>query len=235
MPLHPDLWDLCLRLGLAFLAAVAIGFNREERNEAAGLRTTILVCLAACIAAITANLLLDTTGKNQSFFSQIDVLRLPLGILSGIGFIGAGAIIKKDDIALGVTTAATMWFMSVIGLCFGLGFLALGVAGSLIGLAVVWGLKWFDSRMPRAMRAHLNVEADGQILDEQSLHRMVQDHYRLIAWSSEHHAGGRVAIKAVVQWNGLASDAAQIPVLVGELTSKPGILSVSWSPAAIAG
>ena len=88
--------------------------------------------------------------------------------------------------------------------------------------------------MPKAMRAHLCVEADSQRLDEQSLHRTVQDHYRLIAWSSEHHSGGRVAIKAVVQWNGHRSDAAKIPALVGELKARAGILSVTWSPAAMA-
>jgi putative Mg2+ transporter-C (MgtC) family protein len=235
MPLHPAFWDIFFRLALAFLAALAIGFNREERNEAAGLRTTILVCLAACIAAVASNLLLDTTGKNPGFFTQIDALRLPLGILSGIGFIGAGAIIKKDDIALGVTTAATMWFMTVIGLCFGLGFLALGLAGSLVGLVVIWGLKWLDSRMPKAMRATLIVEADTQILDERSIHQLVRERYKLIAWSSEYQAGGRVAVKAVLQWSGRAADAAEIPALVAELNCRPGVLSVVWRPAAITG
>src|SRR3954468_419116 len=104
MPLHPTLTDICFRIALGFLAGIVVGLNRGERNEAAGLRTTILVCMAACFAGVLANLLLSTTGKAQGDFAQIDVLRLPLGILSGIGFIGAGAIIKKQDVALGVTT-----------------------------------------------------------------------------------------------------------------------------------
>src|SRR5438128_8528925 len=78
--------DAAIRLALAIVAGLVVGFNREERSQAAGLRTTVLVCLAACLAMVLANLLLDTSGKDQTKFAQIDVLRLPLGILSGIGF-----------------------------------------------------------------------------------------------------------------------------------------------------
>lgn len=189
--------------------------------------------MAAAIAAVAANLLMDTRGRSQDFFAQIDVLRLPLGILSSIGFIGAGAIIKKDDIALGVTTAATMWFMTVIGLCFGLGFLWLGIAGSLCGLAVIWGLKWVDSRMPKAMRATLTVEADSQCLDERALQQMVRARYRPIIWSSEYRGGGRLRVEAVLQWRGRPQDAAGSPLILEELRDTAGILSVAWHPAAL--
>ena len=89
MPLAPTPFDLFLRIALACVAGAAVGFNREGRNQAAGLRTTILVCLAACVAMILANMMLITTGKGQGFFAQMDPLRLPLGILSGMGFLGA--------------------------------------------------------------------------------------------------------------------------------------------------
>jgi putative Mg2+ transporter-C (MgtC) family protein len=70
----------------------------------AGLRTTLLVCLAASVAMIQTNLLLMTVGKTQDSFVVMDIMRLPLGILSGMGFIGAGAIVRRDNIVLGVTT-----------------------------------------------------------------------------------------------------------------------------------
>jgi putative Mg2+ transporter-C (MgtC) family protein len=144
MPLTPTWQDVLIRLALAVAAGLLIGFNREERSQAAGLRTTVLVCLAACLAMVLANELLDTTGKDQSKFAQIDVLRLPLGILSGIGFIGAGAIIKRGDVVVGVATAATIWFMTVVGLCFGAGQLALGVGTTALAFLLLWTLRWID-------------------------------------------------------------------------------------------
>src|SRR5215470_7526905 len=95
-----------------------------------GLRTTLLVCLAASVAMIEANLLLPLTGKPSDSFVQLDVMRLPLGILSGMGFLRAGAIIRRPDLVMGVTTAATLWMVTVVGLCFGGGQFVLGACAT---------------------------------------------------------------------------------------------------------
>ena len=79
----------------------------------------VLVCCAACLSMIQVNLLLPTAGKPPGSFNTLDLMRLPLGILSGMGFIGAGAITRKGDVVRGVTTAATLWIVTVLGLCFG--------------------------------------------------------------------------------------------------------------------
>jgi putative Mg2+ transporter-C (MgtC) family protein len=79
-----------------------------------------------------ANLLLIHTPDTQVPIVRLDMMRLPLGILSGIGFIGAGAILRRDDIVRGVTTAATIWLVTDIGLCFGGGQIGLVVAGTII-------------------------------------------------------------------------------------------------------
>ena len=79
-----------IRLLLASLFSLVIGLNRDEKGHPAGMRTTMLVCLAATLAQLQANLLLATAGKTPSSFGILDLERLPLGILSGIGFIGAG-------------------------------------------------------------------------------------------------------------------------------------------------
>ena len=97
-----------IRLLLATLFSLVIGLNRDERGHPAGMRTTMLVCLAATLAQLQANLLPATAGKTPSSFGILDLERLPLGILSGIGFIGAGVILKREnDTVSGVTTAAT--------------------------------------------------------------------------------------------------------------------------------
>jgi putative Mg2+ transporter-C (MgtC) family protein len=126
MPLNPSWVDIIVRLLLVIASGALIGVNREVGGHAAGFRTTILVGLAACLAMIQANLLLSTIGKTSQSFVSMDVLRFPLGVLTGVGFIGGGAILKRGDLVTGVTTAATLWIMTAIGLCIGGGQLVVG-------------------------------------------------------------------------------------------------------------
>lgn len=159
MALYPTWPDIVLRIVLTMLAGVVIGFNREERGRAAGFRTTILVGLAASVAMIQANLLLPVSGKTPSSFAVLDLMRLPLGILTGVGFIGGGAILKKGRLVTGVTTAATLWVTTVIGLCIGGGQIALGMVATLLTVATLWALKWVDWSIPRWRTALISVEA----------------------------------------------------------------------------
>ena len=157
MPLTLEWPDVCIRLSLAVLAGILIGLNRGESGKVAGLRTTLLVCLAACLAMLQANVLLALSGKPHDSFIQLDLMRLPLGILSGVGFIGAGAILRKDGLVKGVTTAATLWFVTIIGLCFGGGQLGLGIAGLVLGIVVLWFLKAVEVHIPRENEAELRI------------------------------------------------------------------------------
>jgi len=84
VPLHIEWWDIALRLVLSALASAAIGVNRGEEDRPVGLRTTMLVTLAAAISMIQVNLLLPVAGKAQDSFVMMDLMRLPLGILSGM-------------------------------------------------------------------------------------------------------------------------------------------------------
>jgi putative Mg2+ transporter-C (MgtC) family protein len=160
MPLSPGPTEIAIRLALTMLAGAVIGFNRGARGHAAGFRTTILVGLAAAIAMILANLLLSTSGKTPESFAVMDPMRLPLGILTGVGFIGGGTILRKGDLVTGVTTAATLWLMTVIGLCFGGGQLMLGAAGTVLAAFTLWTLKWVDLLIPREHRARLVVTCE---------------------------------------------------------------------------
>lgn len=155
MPLYPSWWDIAIRLVLTMLAGAVIGFNRGARGEAAGLRTTILVGLAASVAMIQANVLLSLGGRTSASFGVMDLMRLPLGILTGVGFIGGGVILRRGDLVTGVTTAATLWVMTVIGLCLGGGQIELGIAATILTTFTLWALKWVDARIPREHRAML--------------------------------------------------------------------------------
>lgn len=157
MPLHPSSTDIAVRLVLTLIAGVAIGLNREAKGHNAGLRTTILVALAAAVAMIQANILLDVSGKTAQSFGVMDVLRFPLGVLTGVGFIGGGAILRRGDLVSGVTTAATLWVMTSIGLAFGGGQLALGVAATLLTLVTLLILKYVDVHIRRDHRAIITI------------------------------------------------------------------------------
>ena len=157
MPLTLDWLSAAARLACALVAGAAFGLDRSESGKAAGLRTTILVCLAACVAMLQANALLEQTGKTPASFATLDLMRLPLGILTGMGFIGAGAVFRKDGLISGVTTAAMLWFVTVIGLCFGGGQYQIGAVASVLGLAVLWGLRVVEHKLERRKAAWLTV------------------------------------------------------------------------------
>ncbi len=169
MTLYPTWEDFALRLLLTVVAGALIGLNRELHGHSAGLRTTILVGLAACITMIQANILLPVGGKNPDAFVTMDILRFPLGVLTGVGFIGGGAILRRGNFVTGVTTAATLWVMTAIGLCFGGGQLGIGTAATAIVFLTLWFLKWLEGRIPREQRAFLTIAVEsGQTLPDLS-------------------------------------------------------------------
>lgn len=110
--------EMMLRLGLAFLLGGLIGFEREQSNRAAGLRTNILVCVGSALI-----MLLSRYGFAEYVgHTQLDPARLAAQVVSGIGFLGAGVILFNGFSVTGLTTAATLWVVAGIGLAVGAGF-----------------------------------------------------------------------------------------------------------------
>jgi putative Mg2+ transporter-C (MgtC) family protein len=180
MPLTLQPHDIALRISLTFLAGLLIGFDRGEHGRPAGMRTTLLVSLAACLAMLQANALLNIAGKSPSSFVVLDLMRLPLGILSGMGFIGAGAILRRDSLVIGVTTAATLWFVTVVGLCFGGGQITLGLLGLGLGLLVLWCMRWVEQRTMQDRHATLRLVADASGPNEDQIRALLTaDDYRI--------------------------------------------------------
>src|SRR5256885_12497249 len=106
--------DLVLRIGAAFIASFIIGWERQSHGRPAGMRTTILACVAAAVAMMISELLFVQSAAMPGLGSwRPDPARLGAGILTGIGFLGGGAILKHHDFVLGVTTAATLWFTKI--------------------------------------------------------------------------------------------------------------------------
>lgn len=119
-------FQVLFRLTLAALLAALFGIEREHRHKPAGLRTNILVGVGSALIMIVS----------QSFLDEPS--RIAAGVVTGIGFLGAGLIIQGRDHVLGITTAATIWMVSAIGLAVGIGYYSAAIAAELIALAVLY-------------------------------------------------------------------------------------------------
>jgi putative Mg2+ transporter-C (MgtC) family protein len=231
MPLQLGWQEIALRLALTFGAGLLIGLNRLHKQEAAGLRTTLLVCLAASASMIQVNLLLGVQGKTPSSFAIMDLMRLPLGILTGMGFIGAGAILKRGDIVQGVTTAASLWFTTVIGLCIGGGQLALGIASLGLCLFVLSVLKGLESRLKLEHRARLYLCGPaGNIPRERNERIILNGRGRIICCSTRYQPAEQLqSYEFTVGWRA-PERSAESPPFVETLAHEVALTELRWSP-----
>ncbi|HTU17872.1 MAG TPA: MgtC/SapB family protein [Gemmataceae bacterium] len=231
MPLTVEWHDVALRLTLTVAAGLLFGVNRSERGRAAGLVTIVLVCLAASVSMIQVNLLLSMAGKAIDSFVVLDLMRLPLGILTGMGFIGAGAVLRRGEMIRGVTTAATLWIVTVIGLCFGGGQLALGVAASALGLLALWGLKKVEARISQDRNATLILRSveDGPTEEEVRV-QLLATGCRITSWDVTYQrteAPSRRTLRCEVEWHGAHSD-LQPPAALQQLARQPNVQMLRW-------
>lgn len=231
MPIHLEWSEIAIRLLCAIAAGGLIGFERGEHGRPAGLRTTILVSLAACLAMIETNLLLATAGKPPNSFVTLDLMRLPLGILSGMGFIGAGAILHRGNLVLGITTAATLWFITVLGLCFGGGQIALGFGGLSIGMVVIAGLKHVEWRVKQDRQGTLTVTTTANGPTEEDIRSsLTAQQYRIASCALVYiGAGESLELTCHVNWRGTARDTT-VPAIVRTLAYRSGVVKVAWVP-----
>lgn len=231
MPIFPSWSDIAIRLVCTLAAGLLIGFDRGKHGRPAGLRTTLLVSLAASIAMIQANVLMPTAGKAGNSFVVLDLMRLPLGILSGMGFIGAGAIVRRGNGLLGVTTAATLWFATVLGLCFGGGQIALGWAGLVFGMLVLTGLRPLESRMKQERHGTLVVIVTaGGPTAEGIRASLIAQKYRIASCGVVRAEGGdNQKLTWQINWLASARDSS-IPEIIQSLSVHPGVVKVAWTP-----
>jgi len=220
---------IALRLVLTVLAGSALGMDRSRNGHPAGLRTTLLVTLAASIAMIQMNLLIPTNGKPPNSYAVMDLMRLPLGILTGVGFIGAGAIVKKGDMVLGVTTAATMWFSTVVGLCLGGGQLILGCVSTVLGYGTLTAMRWWERKLEEYEPATLVLITGESAVEPAALRaRLEAARFRVKSLSVEHSAARqRQQIRCEVRWPSTQAGAG-VPAVLEELRRTPGLIHLGW-------
>jgi putative Mg2+ transporter-C (MgtC) family protein len=140
--LAPDLelWEGLLRLGLAAVLAGVIGIERELREQEAGLRTHMLVCVGATMFMLVGVYGWADLPLGQRIGVVVDPSRVASYVVSGIGFLGAGAIIRHGINVRGLTTAASLWVVAAIGVGVGAGMYAFSVATTALVILALWPL-----------------------------------------------------------------------------------------------
>jgi putative Mg2+ transporter-C (MgtC) family protein len=221
--------EIALRLVLTLAAGAIIGINRSERGRAAGFRTTILVCLTASASMILGNLMLGTTGRPLNSFVTMDVMRLPLGILTGMGFIGAGAILHRANVVTGVTTAATLWFTTLMGFCFGAGEFLLGAWMLGLGVFVLWCMQWVEARWKRQQEATLMilVEPNGPSYPE--LVALIETEGHKVSSCAVRYADAENEWRFDVHWQAPQEDIS-LPQFLERIAEHSGVKEIRWTP-----
>ena len=149
--------QMILSTVLRSLAAVVIGgligSERARHGRAAGMRTHILVCLGACMTSMTSMFVSDVLGNNG------DVFRIPAQVVSGIGFLGAGMIIlKNNNIITGLTTAAGVWTTATIGVALGYGYYVGAVAVMVLFLSTIVLFARFERKRKSAEVIYIEID-----------------------------------------------------------------------------
>lgn len=181
--------DYMLRILIAVIFGFCIGLERELTNKYAGLRTHILVCLGACVFTLISiygfptfapgdNVLIDqATGIR-------DTSRVAAQIVTGIGFIGAGTVLRNGPIVLGLTTAATLWIAASIGMACGAGMFEIAFAGTLLSILTLVSIRVFERKVlpnstKRTKRVKLVIVCQNQFAKK--IHEYIIEKYQDIS------------------------------------------------------
>jgi putative Mg2+ transporter-C (MgtC) family protein len=169
-------YEILARLMAALVAGAFIGYERSYHGRPAGFRTHALVCTAS-------SLLMLVTVYESHWMSavagrvQIDPTRMAQGIMTGIGFLGAGVIIKEGFSVRGLTTAASIWITAAIGILAGIGFYFPLVVSVVMTLGVLSLFRWIEARMPSQAYYHFDVRLARSVpMTERQVRELVESH-----------------------------------------------------------
>src|ERR1044071_4677961 len=194
--MSPDLYEMAVRIVVALAAGALIGLERSYRGRPAGFRTHALVCTAS-------SLLMLVTAYEHLWFSSshartvLDPTRMSQGIMTGIGFLGAGVIVKEGLSVRGLTTAASIWITAAIGVLAGIGFYMPLIMAVVLTVGVLSLFRWIEIRMPTQAYYHFDVRfARSAPITERVLRELVEGQgfsianfsYRMDEGHIRHHA-----------------------------------------------
>jgi putative Mg2+ transporter-C (MgtC) family protein len=209
-----------LRLAVAAGLGGAIGFERELRERQAGLRTHLVVCVGAALFTLVGAYAFADWGN------KVDPTRVAAQIVTGIGFLGAGAIIRQGLSVRGLTTAATLWLVAAIGMSAGAGFYDAAVIATLGALLTLGPLRTVAYRVIRRWRPELDrlivdIPAGGSSIPILEVLEHRGAHVTAVEIAQE---GDRRSVAVDIELRHIA--APEIAAAVGDID---GVLAVRWS------
>ncbi len=184
---------MTIRLVSALAAGALIGYERSYRGRPAGFRTHALVCMASSLLMLVtvyeAHWMRESTG-----LVQIDPTRMAQGIMTGIGFLGAGVIIKEGLSVRGLTTAASIWITAAIGILAGVGFYYPVAISVVLTLGVLSVFRWIETKMPFQAYYYFDVRfARAGGVSEREIRELVEKHgFSIANFSYRLDADGRL-------------------------------------------
>jgi putative Mg2+ transporter-C (MgtC) family protein len=168
--------QIALRLTAALVIGGLIGLERSYHGRPAGFRTHALVCLStSLLMLVTVYEMVWLPAALQSR-TTLDPTRMAQGIMTGIGFLGAGAIMKEGLSVRGLTTAASIWITAAIGILIGIGFFFPAGLATVLTFGTLSVFRWIESRIPAQFYAHFVVRfTRGAVLPEAEMRRLLAE------------------------------------------------------------
>ncbi|MGH8743593.1 MAG: MgtC/SapB family protein [Burkholderiales bacterium] len=180
--MESEYFDILLRLLLALVAGGMIGLERSYHGRPAGFRTHTLVCLASTLLMLVAVYESQWFPASDPDTVRIDPTRMAQGIMTGMGFLGAGVIIKEGASVRGLTTAASLWITAAIGILSGVGFYFPTIVATILTLSTLSLFRWIEARMPSQFYAYHTVSfARDATIPEPELRELIAQHGFTIA------------------------------------------------------
>jgi putative Mg2+ transporter-C (MgtC) family protein len=169
--------DMCLHVGGALAAGGLIGWERTFHGRSAGFRTHTLVCVASCVLMlVTRYQSLWLSGMDLETI-RTDPTRMAQGIMTGIGFLGAGIIYKEGFSVRGLTTAGSIWATAAIGILYGIGFYFPAILTTITTLGILSIFRWFEKKLPSQQYVHLYIRfGRDKIMAENDLRTLMARH-----------------------------------------------------------
>jgi putative Mg2+ transporter-C (MgtC) family protein len=223
-----DIYEMAIRLLVALVAGSLIGYERSYHGRPAGFRTHALVCMASSLLMLVTVYEVHWVRASVDKL-QIDPTRMAQGIMTGIGFLGAGVIIKEGLSVRGLTTAASIWITSAIGILAGIGFYFPLAVSVVLTLGVLSLFRWIEARMPSQAYYHFDVRfARSAGITERQLRELVEQHdFSIANFSYRLDAEGRIRRHSMVIRSADRSAAGR---LSESLERNEGILEFRIAP-----
>jgi putative Mg2+ transporter-C (MgtC) family protein len=175
--LNKDILEMVLRLIVALLAGAMIGYERSYHGRPAGFRTHTLVCTASSLLMLITVYEAHWVVRTAMDSVRLDPTRMAQGIMTGIGFLGAGVIIKEGHFVRGLTTAASIWITAAIGIMAGVGFYFPLAISVILTLGTLSLFRLIETRMPTQAFYYFEMRfMRNDILSEESLRALIERH-----------------------------------------------------------